>query len=73
MRVVADPRIPLWLYWSVTVLAIVVAAWWTASWELPDGWYGTRFLMRVWAGPAVCVVISTIVTWFGCWTRRGGL
>ena len=73
LRVEADPRIPLWLYWSVTVLAIVVAAVWTVSWELPDGWSGTRFLMRIWFGPAFCFVVSTVVTWLGSWTRRGGL
>ena len=58
-------RGPLWLYWAVTAVAIVVAAVLTWQWAPAVGGdtpMGVPLLVRLWIAPVLCLIVSIVVT-----------
>lgn len=57
-------RMPLWVYWTLAVGAVVAAAYFTAQLDLAAyGDEASRLLFVVWGGPLTLVVAAALVTW----------
>ena len=60
--------IPTWIYWVAALLALVYGISASIAWlpDAPDEFFNL-VAMRIWAGPAVCLLIATVVTVLRRW------
>ncbi|HJL18136.1 MAG TPA: hypothetical protein RMH99_20905 [Sandaracinaceae bacterium LLY-WYZ-13_1] len=58
-------RLPLWVYWSLAGVAVVLAGVFTVVYDFSvlDPWSARKLLFTVWGGPLTLVIAATLVTW----------